>query len=98
MKKIKETLRNEKGFTLIEMLIVILIISVLLILVVSNLGGVSTTINTTKDDGIIQTVDSQMLIYEMDTGKKASVQILYDNKYITLKQKKAYEEAKNRSN
>lgn len=89
----KEKLKDETGFTLIEMLIVIMIVSILLILVVSNLDGVNTTIKKTRDEGIIQTVDSQMLIYEMDHGEKPSVGKLEEEKYITEKQKKAYDKA-----
>lgn len=93
MRKIRTKLKEEKGFTLIEMLIVILIISVLLILVVTNLDGVNDRIMKTKNEGIIQTVESQMVIYEMETGTKPSAQVLYDKKYISEKQLEAYKQA-----
>lgn len=94
MKKIISKLKEEAGFTLIEMLIVILIISVLLILVVTNLGGVNDQITNTKNRGIIQTVESQMLIYEMEKGNKPSAEKLYEEKYISDKQFEAYKLAK----
>lgn len=93
MKKIKDKLKEENGFTLIEMLIVILIISVLLILVVSNLDGVNDRITKTKNDGIIQTVDSQILIYKMDKGTKPTIADLKQDNYITEAQEKAYNQA-----
>lgn len=93
MKKMKEKMREDDGFTLIEMLIVILIISVLLILVVSNLGGVNTKIEKTRNDGIVQTVESQQLIYEMDTGSKISAEELQAKKIISAGQLKAYQQA-----
>lgn len=93
MKKLKNFLKNEGGFTLIEMLIVIMIISVLLILVVSNLDGVNDTITKTRNDSIIQTVESQLLIYEMEHGTKPNLGELCDKKYITEKQVKAYNQA-----
>ncbi len=93
MKKIRTKLKEEKGFTLIEMLIVILIISILLILVVTNLDGVNDRIMKTKNEGIIQTVESQMVIYEMETGTKATVGELRKDSYITEDQMNAYEKA-----
>lgn len=95
MKSIKRKIRREDGFTLIEMLIVIMIISILLILVVTNLGGVNGTITETKNDGIIQTVDSQKLIYEMKNGVKPSAEKLRKENFITKKQEKAYDDAIN---
>lgn len=93
MRKIRTQLKEEKGFTLIEMLIVILIISVLLILVVTNLDGVNDRIMKTKNEGIIQTVESQMVIYEMETGTKPTVGELQKDSYITEDQMNAYEKA-----
>lgn len=90
MKKIKASLRKENGFTLLEMLVVILIISILLILVVTNLDGVNDTVTATRKDGIIQTVESHMLIYEMQEGVKPSANDLFKKKIITEKQKEAY--------
>lgn len=86
-------MKNEEGFTLIEMLVVILIISVLLILMVSNLSGVNDKISETKNEGIIQTIESQQVIYEMQEGKKPTIDDLVNGKFITVKQKDAYEEA-----
>lgn len=94
MNKYIKKLREENAFTLIEMLIVIMIVSLLLILVMTNVGGVQDTVKTTTDAGIIQTVESQMVIYKMATGEEATVQKLLDNKYIDDKQFKAYNEAK----
>lgn len=93
MKKIKKYLKKEEAFTLLEMLIVIMIVSVLLLLVMSNLDGVNKTINETQNDGIIQTVRSQMLIYEMEKGEKPSAEYLEKADFITEKQLEAYNEA-----
>ncbi len=38
-------MKNEKGFTLIEMMIVLLIISVLLIITIPNIGRHNATVN-----------------------------------------------------
>lgn len=97
MKKYLQRLREEEGFTLIEMLIVIMIVSVLMLLVVTNVGGVEKTVTKTTDEGIIQTVESQMIIYEMKNNKEGSLTELESDGYISAKQLKAYKEAKLRN-
>lgn len=94
MKKYLIKLRKEEGFTLIEMLIVIMIVSALLLLVVTNIGGVEETVRETTNAGIIQTVDSQKAIYKMKKNKEATSKELVDEKYITAEQLDAYNKAK----
>lgn len=98
MKKHLEKLKEENGFTLIEMLIVIMIVSLLLLLVMTNIGGVQGTVKKTTNEGVIQTVKSQMVIYEMDTGEEADPDKLLKAGYIDETQlnsyKKAIEESK----
>lgn len=91
MKKQLKKLREEKGFTLIEMLIVIMIVSLLLLLVMTNVGGVQDTVKTTTNAGIVQTVDSQKVIYEMKEGKKPTLEELREGGYINQEQLSAYE-------
>ncbi|MDN6162456.1 MAG: prepilin-type N-terminal cleavage/methylation domain-containing protein [Atopostipes sp.] len=98
MKNIIRKLKKEDGFTLMEMLIVLLIISVLLILMVTNFDGVNTTISETKKDGIIQTVESKMVLYEIEKKEKGTLTDLEREGFITSKQKTAYEEAKSSGN
>ena len=93
MRSFIKKLRNEAGFTLIEMLIVIMIVSILLILVVTNIGGIEKTITNTADDGIIQTIESQKLIYKIKNNKDASPENLKDDSFITEKQLDAYNTA-----
>lgn len=45
LKGVSHMFKNERGFTLIEMLIVLMIISVLIILIVTNLSGKSEEVN-----------------------------------------------------
>lgn len=94
MKKYLEKLREEDGFTLIEMLIVIMIVSLLLLLVMTNVGGVQDTVKKTTDEGVVQTVTSQKVIFEMDTGKEPTLEALLSAGYINEQQFKAYKEAK----
>lgn len=93
MKKFFEKFKQEAGFTLIEMLIVIMIVSVLLLLVMTNVGGVQKTVKDTANAGIIQTVESQMVIYEMKEGKKPTAKQLFDANYINEEQFTAYKAA-----
>lgn len=85
--------RQEDGFTLLEMLVVIMIVSVLLVLAISNLKGVNERIESTQNEGIIQTIEAQKIIYKMKAKEEADAKMLYDNQYINEEQLKAYNEA-----
>src|SRR5699024_4249055 len=61
-------LKNNKGFTLIEMLIVLMIISVLIILSVPNLGGKSKEVNDKGCDALVSVVQAQVDAYYLDNG------------------------------
>lgn len=93
MKNYLDKLKEEDGFTLIEMLIVIMIVSLLLLLVMTNIGGVQNTVKKTANEGVIQTVKSQMVIYEMDTGDKPEPGALLKAGYINQQQLNAYNAA-----
>lgn len=56
-------LKNEKGFTLIEMLIVLLVISVLLIITIPNMSKNSTTIRDKGCEALIKTTEAQVEAY-----------------------------------
>lgn len=68
--------------------------SILLLLVVTNVSGVEESVKKTTNAGIIQTVDSQMVIYEMKNNKKPTLEELKTAQYITAEQLKAYQAAK----
>lgn len=93
MRKYLEKFRDDEGFTLIEMLIVVMIVSFLLLLVVTNIRGVEETVKKTTDEGIVQTVESQMVIYEMKKNKKPTLEELKTDGYITPEQLQAYNAA-----
>lgn len=86
MKKIKD----EEGFTLVEMAIVILIIAALLLIIIPNIGRVTENVGGTADDAIVKTVETQMVLYEIDTGNKGSPAELLSAEYITQEQYDAY--------
>lgn len=60
--------KNNKGFTLIEMLIVLMIISVLIILFVPNLGDRSAGVHGTGCEALVNVVQTQVELYELEEG------------------------------
>nr|WP_100011180.1 competence type IV pilus major pilin ComGC [Lentibacillus sediminis] len=60
--------KNNRGFTLIEMLIVLMIISVLIILIVPNLGDKSADVNDTGCEALAKMVESQVALYQLEEG------------------------------
>ena len=72
-----------RAFTLIEMLVVLLIISILLLLFVPNLSK-------QKDSAVVKVVDSQAELYEMKNNKTASLAALVSEGQITQKQADSY--------
>lgn len=63
-------MKNEKGFTLLEMMIVLLVISVLLIVMVPNVAGHNSTINDKGCDAYLRMVEAQVQVFEMDKDKR----------------------------
>lgn len=63
-------LKNKKGFTLIEMLLVLLIISVLLILIIPNIAKQSEHIQKTGCAAQLKLVDSQIEAYTLKYNRK----------------------------
>lgn len=97
MKKILRKLRLEDGFTLLEMSIVILIVAALLLLIIPNVSKVNDTTDKTTGKAAVSTVETQKLLYEMDTGNKLDDDSLDSlvGEYITQSQLDAYNEHKN---
>ncbi|MDZ5471018.1 competence type IV pilus major pilin ComGC (plasmid) [Bacillus sp. 31A1R] len=59
-------MKNEKGFTLIEMMIVLLVISVLLIITIPNITKHNSTINDKGCNAFIKLVEAQIQAFQMD--------------------------------
>ncbi len=95
MKKIMQKMKEEDAFTLIEMALVILIIAALLLIIIPNIGGVTETANDTTNDAIVQTVETQRIIYELEENvENASAEELEAAGYITSEQLSAYNAAR----
>lgn len=83
--------KKVKAFTLLEMLVVLIIISVLLLLFVPNLSKQKESVTRTGNAAVVKVVESQAELFELqETGRKASLSTLKSGGYITEKQEKAY--------
>lgn len=77
-----ERLKQEKGFTLIEMLIVLLIISILILITVPNITKHFATIDKKGCDAYISMVQGQVEAYRVDLMTYPTIQDLVDNGYL----------------
>lgn len=80
-------LKNQKGFTLIEMLFVLMIISILIILIVPNLSTKSEEVYSEGCEALVAVVQTQVDSYYLDNGSyPVSLDTLETDKYITSSQ------------
>jgi len=80
-------LNNEKGFTLIEMLIVLTIITVLIILIIPNIANKSKEVHQTGCEALQETVQAQVSAFQLEKGKMpASLDEMVRQNFITEKQ------------
>jgi len=76
--------KNENAFTLIEMLIVLMVISVLIILIVPNLSDRSQNVNATGCEALVALAQSQSEAYYLENGNHpGSMNDLVDGGFIT---------------
>ncbi|WP_071395740.1 competence type IV pilus major pilin ComGC [Bacillus tuaregi] len=75
-------LKNQKGFTLIEMMIVLLVISILLMITVPNVTKNNSTINQKGCDAYLKMVEGQVQAYKMEKHQYPTVTDLVTEKYI----------------
>lgn len=75
-------LKNEKGFTLVEMMIVMLVISVLLIVTIPNVAKHNTNINTKGCDAYVKMVQAQVQSYIMEKNKVPTMTNLITDGYL----------------
>ncbi len=66
----RKLLNSEQAFTLIEMMIVLLVISVLLIITIPNVTKHNSKINLKGCEAFVQMVQAQVQAYEIDKKKK----------------------------
>ncbi|WP_342511368.1 competence type IV pilus major pilin ComGC [Sporosarcina sp. FSL K6-1522] len=79
-------IRDNRGFTLIEMMIVLLIISVLILIAIPNVTKHSKSIDEKGCDAYVHMVQGQVESYKMDVKKiPGSVEELSDKGYLPEK-------------
>lgn len=80
-------LRKKEGFTLLEMLIVLLIISILLIIIIPNISKQSETVKATGCKAQVKMVAGQVEAYTLKHDQSPnSLNDLVSDGYITSKQ------------
>lgn len=94
MKIFLKRLQADDGFTLIEMLTVIMVISILMLMVLSNVNGVKDSVSDKTNQGVVQTVESEMLIYDMKHGGEVIAEKLKSEGIITQEQLDIYNKSK----
>ncbi|MGM0874245.1 MAG: competence type IV pilus major pilin ComGC [Bacillota bacterium] len=75
-------MKKDKGFTLIEMLIVLLVISVLLLITIPNVTKHNASIQKKGCDGLINMVQAQVTAYEIDFKETPSEGELIAEDYL----------------
>lgn len=86
IKKLIQKSKQSEGFTLIEMLLVLLVISVLIILIIPNIAAQSKNVQNTGCDAQVKMVQSQIEVYTLNEGETpTNINQLVPN-YLTDKQ------------
>lgn len=86
-------MKKRKGFTLLEMSIVLFIISLLILIFLPNLTRQKTRANKVHRSAMTNVVQTQADLYENDSGDRpSSIKQLYSHQYLTKGQ---YEKALN---
>jgi competence protein ComGC len=82
----KKTNKEDDGFTLIEMLLVLLVISVLIILIIPNIAAQSKNVQATGCEAQVKMVQGQVEAYTLNEGSPpSSINALVPN-YLTTEQ------------
>ena len=82
-------MNNEKGFTLIEMMIVLVVISILLIVTIPNITKHNSKINDTGCEALTKMVQAEVQSYYMEHNEyPTSTSELIEESYITADQQK----------
>lgn len=81
----KKLMKNNKGFTLMEMLMVMLIIAILILLVIPNITKSKESAENTGCKAYVETVQTQVISYELANNGDipGNLDILANEGYIT---------------
>jgi competence protein ComGC len=79
-------MKNENGFTLIEMMIVLLIISVLMLIALPSMTKNNSIVKSLGCEATIDLVQGQVGAYEAEKNELPTIDQLFDEKYIDTKE------------
>ena len=79
-------LKNTHGFTLVEMLIVLIIVSVLSLLIIPNIGDTTKAVNKEAEYALTQVIKSLASLYKLENGVDATYATLQAGGYLTKEQ------------
>lgn len=86
MNAIKVIKKQYAGFTLVEMLIVLFVISVLVLLFVPSLTNQRSRITESGNQAFIQVVQTQVELYQMNEDQPVTYSNLVANNYLSQEQ------------
>ena len=72
MKNVSKNISDQRGFTLIEVLLVVSILGILAAVAVPKFDNAKALANTAKIQSDMQTIDSAIVMYEMENGTPPS--------------------------
>ncbi|WAA11448.1 competence type IV pilus major pilin ComGC [Fervidibacillus halotolerans] len=76
-------MKNEKGFTLIEMMIVLFVVTILLLITIPNVTKNQKSISEKGCDGMVKMVQAQIQAYYIDKQSfPTSISDLMDEEYL----------------
>lgn len=79
-------MKNSKAFTLVEMLIVLIIVSVLSLLIIPNIGDTTKKVDKEAQYALTQVIKSQASLYKLETGIEPTLDVLLKGSYLTAEQ------------
>lgn len=80
---LKKLLKSQEGFTMIEMMIVLLIMSILLLIAVPNMTKSNTVVKQKSCDATVKLLQSEVAQYEMETNTPLTdLQVLVTGGYV----------------
>lgn len=76
-------MKNEQGFTLVEMLIVLMIISTLLLITIPNIASNNNLVQDKGCKALIKLAETQAQAFRIETGNlPVDLQTLVDDEYL----------------